>query len=284
MIQTMPTWDRKTPTTTRSPDPSIWIEGKHGPFCLPRLDRFQTPSMLLYGEYCEGEVLLLEGLLHEHSVVVEGGACLGLHTIPLARRCREGFVQAFEPQECLRRLLHRTLEAQAISNVYLAGDALGDKEAVVSIDPLNLTQINNAGGSHIQWAAWGVQQRTIDSLDLKRCDLIKLDCEGSEPGIVRGATRTLEKFGPFVYLEADQPNAPEALHYLLHMGYRLYWHIVPFFNPMNWMGVTHDAWPGLCAINALAVPLERVSPLGEEYRILRHDEDWHDARVWSYPA
>ena len=55
-----------------------------------------------------------------------------------------------------------------------------------------------------------VPQRTLDSIaeerDVPRMDLIKLDCEGAELLILRGAARCLARFKPIIVTEFEPLN------------------------------------------------------------------------------
>ena len=57
--------------------------------------------------------------------------------------------------------------------------------------------------------------RTLDSLSLQP-DVVKIDIEGSEVGVLVGGRDTLECYRPVVMIE---PNNTEALAMLAGMGY-----------------------------------------------------------------
>ena len=48
---------------------------------------------------------------------------------------------------------------------------------------------------------------TLDSLDLSRLDLIKIDVEGMELEVLQGAKATLERFRPIIIVERAQGAA-----------------------------------------------------------------------------
>ena len=49
---------------------------------------------------------------------------------------------------------------------------------------------------------------SVDALKLEKLDVIKIDCEGAEVGVVRGAAATIKKYKPAILVEV--PDAPEA--------------------------------------------------------------------------
>lgn len=61
------------------------INAKHGTFLIPPKDIYIGRSLEVYGEWCEGEVALFAQLLKPGATVVEVGANIGSHTVPIAR-------------------------------------------------------------------------------------------------------------------------------------------------------------------------------------------------------
>lgn len=86
---------------------------------------------------------------------------------------------------------------------------------------------------------------TLDELShelrFQRLDLVKIDVEGAEGAVLRGAEQTLGRFRPLLIVELDRSreenwgDSPEAiLTYLEQWGYSLYflkgWHIRPLHH------------------------------------------------------
>jgi FkbM family methyltransferase len=69
----------------------------------------------------------------------------------------------------------------------------------------------------------------IQSINLTRWDAMKLDAEGSELAVLRGARNSLEKFSPTLILEINDPllreagtSSSEVAEFLIARGYRLF--------------------------------------------------------------
>src|SRR5258706_82750 len=69
---------------------------------------------------------------------------------------------------------------------------------------------------------------TIDSLELPVADYIKIDTEGSELNVLRGAEKTIKRCGPVIIVEQKPGHAQrfgygekDALPYLQSLGYSL---------------------------------------------------------------
>ena len=103
----------------------IRLETRHGPMLAFRHDAYITRSIELYGEFSGREWKLFEQLVEPGQTVVESGANIGAHTVPLARRCAPGPLYAFEPQQRVFQALCANLALNDITNVVASPDACG---------------------------------------------------------------------------------------------------------------------------------------------------------------
>ena len=72
--------------------------------------------------------------------------------------------------------------------------------------------------------------------------------------VIQGATRLLAKLKPLLYVENDRVERSEALMRLIDgLGYELYWHVTPLFNPGNSRGVKEDIFANLASFNMFCV-------------------------------
>lgn len=133
------------------------------------------------------------------DVVVDAGAFIGDHTIAYARAVHgvdSGRVIAFEPNrvafECLRRNMKDLVHVEC----WCCGLSDGDREMRLLVDP-------NAGGSHLAEGCGGVAVRDLDSLELTRLDLMKIDAEGMELLALQGAEATIARCRPILVLEVN---------------------------------------------------------------------------------
>jgi hypothetical protein len=87
---------------------------------------------------------------------------------------------------------------------------------------------------------------------LERCDLIKFDIEGWETRALNGANRTISRFKPVLFFEADNAagdadgsifTKSQFVTELLHpLGYICIKKSFPLFNPHNFNNVTLNAF------------------------------------------
>lgn len=155
------------------------------------------------GRYQNEFGLFARRILERDAVVVDGGAHIGVLTLLLANLCPAGHVYAFEPAEANRRHLVANLVANDITNVTVEGAALYGTDGEVAIDS------NSAypAGSHIGTTGPTVAAVRVDTWarekGIERLDLLKLDLEGSEVGVLGGAEQTIRRFRPTIVVECN---------------------------------------------------------------------------------
>jgi hypothetical protein len=88
----------------------------------------------LYGEWSELEVKLFQKILKPESNVVEVGANLGLHTVPLAKMATKGRIISFEPQRIIFQMLCGNIAVNDLTNVFAFNTAASDADREVEIE------------------------------------------------------------------------------------------------------------------------------------------------------
>jgi len=238
-------------------------ETRDGPMLGFRSDVYIARSLELYGEYCLGERLLLEQLVKPGHRVVEIGANIGSHTVALARSCAPGTLYAFEPQQRVFQVLCANLALNGVANALAYPQACGEAPGWAVVPPVDYASVQNPGGVSLQAdGAAGVRTQVValDDLELPACDLIKIDVEGFEPAVLRGAARTIARHRPILYVENDRVQSQQTVLDLIHgHGYRMHWHVPKLFDADNFRGNPENVFPGLASLNVLAIPAERRS-------------------------
>lgn len=236
-----------------------------------RNDKYIGRSLLEYGEFSEGEVELFSDLIDETDTVIDAGANFGALTVPLADICR--FVFAFEPQPKIFECLAGNIALNSIRNAKVFEAALSDQPGTMAIPFLNPMTANSFGSLDIRRDApvkVPVRIMTIDGLELQQCGMIKVDVEGMEESVLKGAEKTIERCRPLLYVEDDRhENSASLMHFMRSRSYHLWQHWPFLFREDNYCGLLTNIWdPNLASFNVLAWPAERPGP-GEEL-IARH--------------
>lgn len=189
------------PTDTRV------VTGEFGAFEGPASDRVVLARYVAEGSWSRALVGLLAARLASGGTLLDAGAHVGLISIAVAARSRAHCI-AFEPAPDNAACLARNVARHGLtSRIELHALALSDQQGTLR---LGLSPDN--GGDHhalVEGAAlapgWREQAipcaRLDDLLDgrtLERPALLKLDTQGSEVRILRGAQRVLQQVDAIV--------------------------------------------------------------------------------------
>ena len=244
------------------------VEGRRGKFLVNPNDTFIGSSLIAYGEWGEAEVRLFDQLLKPGDVVVEVGANIGSHTIPLSKVVGQtGVVHAFEPQRLVHQMLNANLALNDCFNVFPYRTAVGATEGHVDIcnippyHPLNYGNIvigMDYGGDS---AMERVPLITIDRLDVTRLDLLKVDAEGMDLQVLQGAIVSIQKHRPAIFTEATPASASAITTFFEKLGYTAYWYGTTLFDRENFFGNPLNIWSKpdldvLVSADVLALPNE----------------------------
>jgi FkbM family methyltransferase len=239
------------------------LKTRHGTMMALAGDRYITGSLETYGEFSPGEWTMLAQVVKPGHTVVEVGANIGSHSVPLARACFPGPLYLFEPQQRVFQILCANLAMNDIKNALAYPEACAETEGSLVVPVVDYSARGNFGGISVKPEGQGarglrVRATPLDSLELTACHLIKIDVEGFEAQVVRGAARTIARHRPVLYVENDRREGQQALISLIAgMGYRLYWHKPPLFRPDNFNGVAEDIFGRVVSLNMLCLPQER---------------------------
>ena len=232
---------------------------RSGPMIALATDQYVGRSIELYGEYCPDEWALLRQLIKPGMIVIEVGANMGTHSVDMARACAPSAFIAFEPQPRLFQILCGNLALNNITNALAYPEGCGDEEGETGIARIDYDLPGNFGGFALDRYQGDIKVRirTIDSLDLPQCGLIKIDVEGFEPRVIRGAAETIRRCRPILYVENDRAaHQQEVINLIAGLDYRLYWHAPALFSANNFRNNPENIFGGAHSLNMLCLPRE----------------------------
>lgn len=183
------------------------VDPKHRP-------GFIDNDLYYLGTYEAGVLKVLKMLCGEDSILIDVGANIGAITLSMATIAHKGKVLAFEPLPGIVDNLRENIKLNKLSNIDVLPIALGPKSGAVTMRP-DLTErgsstlLKDQHLDHTFGKPVSVAVRQLDEFtkDLPHVDLIKLDVEGYELGVLLGAVKTIEQHKPALILEYD-PRSP----------------------------------------------------------------------------
>jgi FkbM family methyltransferase len=173
-------------------------------------------------------------------VAIDCGANIGVHTVEWASYMFGwGKVIAFEPQERIYYALAGNITMNNCFNAKAMMCAVGKENTTIDIPQPNYFTPSSFGsleiikkegnefiGQQIDYSSancHSVPLITIDSLELERIDLIKIDIEGMEIDALLGAASSIDLFKPILVIEKIKSNEEELKAFAMNMGYKIFY-------------------------------------------------------------
>lgn len=158
-------------------------------------------SIYYYGEYEAGTLSVLKDFLRAGDVFLDVGAYIGFHACVVAKFVgKSGLVYAIEPNPEIYKILLTNIRINKLTNISSLEIALGAEESETYIYDCNRTNVGAASLIRPQGVSEEsgklVRVTTIDRLienkQLRIPTLIKIDVEGFELNVLKGAKTLLE--------------------------------------------------------------------------------------------
>jgi FkbM family methyltransferase len=236
------------------------VNGRWGPCRFLGKDEYVGRSLFSYGEYGPDET---EAILDMASgVCLDIGANIGV--IGQALRSRGFKVIGFEPQPELAEIAEWNYDhAETMGNTpkgVIINCALGANEGVAEMPKVQYSSKGNFGGLAIGdtsiYGSYEVPVHTLDSYSLD-CGFMKIDVEGYELEVLRGAVQTIERCKPIMYIEDDRQNKSSALRtFIRELGYSIEEHKPTLYRENNFFGLKKNIWDrNYASHNLIARPI-----------------------------
>lgn len=261
---------------------------KHGIFSFYDNDKYIGKSLLEYGEWSESEVQLIKQLVPSNESIVEIGSNIGTHTIPLARHVSNGGrIYAFEPQSQNHKLLKENIKDNKIENVKISKVAISAKEGEAYMNTFDMDKTSNYGDARIFRDEFKNSERvpvnTLDKFFLENYNsidpikLIKFDVQGQELNVIIGSEKIINDYKPILYLENDDiKSSKNLLEKIKSLGYFMFWHLPPLFNPNNYLKNTKNIFSNIVSCNMFCVHYSTKIELNENWKKFQiRDTNFH---------
>ncbi|MEO1922378.1 MAG: FkbM family methyltransferase [Sphingomonadaceae bacterium] len=137
----------------------------------------------------------------------EIGANVGYFAVEAAHLRRDSRVYAFEPQSALTHAIEQSAKLNNLSNLTAYEVLVGDEDALRTLylapSSIHSSAVPDSGRDSV--STQSKQMVTLDRLvarrELRPPDFVKMDVEGSEALVFRGAAQTFRTHKPSIFLE-----------------------------------------------------------------------------------
>jgi FkbM family methyltransferase len=148
-------------------------------------------------------------LIKDGDTVVDAGANMGMFSVWVAKNYRHSHIYAFEPTPETFAILQKNIAPYP--NIKAFNCALGEKAGHASI-----VVMESSGSNYIGKGGIPVEIKTIDSMNIK-LNFLKMDTEGYEGNILKGAAQTIRENKPIIAMSAyhhpeDKIELPKILN------------------------------------------------------------------------
>lgn len=213
---------------------NLWAKVDGGQALVPSMDLVGR-SMFFVGDLDPKVSWVVDRFAKIGDIALDIGANLGLVTLRLAKKVgRSGKVHSFEPNPAILQYLDATVARHPSLQIELHRIALGSSPSTLSL----MVPKANAGAASLISVRGIEVDHTIDvpvvRLDdflqtkgMDRVDFIKMDVEGFEEEVLKGAAWMLENLRPRVILLEEHgriygSEMPPSLRILADLGYTLF--------------------------------------------------------------
>ena len=191
---------------------------------IPDTDRVISKKITKFG-VIEGDVFyekksrdFLIKKIKKKDVFVDVGANIGIWTRPMSYKFKK--VVSLEPAE--RNLKAFRYNVAGISNVELiekgAGETMQEDVQFHNVDGncggIKLAEVSKRPSGNVKERDFKADIITIDSLELEECDLIKIDVEGYELSVLKGAVETIKRCKPWLHIEKNPDNEEQCAEFI----------------------------------------------------------------------
>lgn len=202
---------------------------------LPAQWRGVAKLVFTFREHYEPELACLEKILSAGSIFVDAGANIGIYTVVASRIVGDkGRVIAFEPSAQSFPILQRNITLNGLKNVLAFPFALGQTTGQCRLYRGPNPGLNSLGKDP-SWKEEAEEiemeqlDRVLDRTSTNRVDVIKMDVQGAEELVLRGARRIVTSMHPLIIFEIfPEGTAPIGLSsfgawdFLRSLGYKFF--------------------------------------------------------------
>ena len=256
----------------------------HGIMIWPKNDAIIGKCLSLYGEWSEGENIIMSEYINNGDTVIDIGANIGTTVLSMSKNVGEsGKVIAFEPQLIMSQCLNTNLTLNDITNVDVYNLAISNKNGWARLNDQEFSDLGRYGEAGISEKGTIIKTITLDEIEIESCSLVKIDIEGHEWEAIQGATGFLLNHKPALYLEAkrDVDGTKKYTEWLFDNGWNCYWHFAWWYRENNIKNNNNNIFPAAGDMNLLAIHKDEKQPKNL-LQLKDYSEDWNQNEILAF--
>lgn len=216
---------------------NTWIILKNG-IQLNYTDKFNSVSEIIvsHGSFEECELNVVFANLTKQSVFFDIGANVGFYSLSVAHHFKDIEIHAFEPVPDTLLDFKKNISRNKLENKIILNElAVSDKNGSVYMtsDHHSSNYITEAESPQCTLEVECITVDTyVEKHSIKKIDIIKIDVEGKELSVLKGAKHALKTFKPILLIELIEKdslfldrkcdNYNEVIAFLIELGYKYY--------------------------------------------------------------
>jgi FkbM family methyltransferase len=177
--------------------------------------------------------MVINSFIPRDGVFIDVGTNVGCISIPVSNMVPDGRVISFEAFKPTFNVLVDNIRLNSRNNITAVNKAAGHKNMMTTLDA-NVDKFedyelkkyttnlqDNIGGVRIGADGPPVEMVSLDSWcienDIKRVDVLKVDVEGAEPLVIKGAMDIISRFKPIIIFEKNLQVLTDAMRRVLNL-------------------------------------------------------------------
>lgn len=198
----------------------IGLETRVGHLAVYDKDTIISLAIRLFGEYGHAEIVIMSDYITPGSTYLDIGTNIGYHAVGMHKHNNCNVI-GFEPNQS-----HFAVAAYNCQNypIQLFNTALGSKKGTMKMTDFDINTSSNFGDIHkSKEGTLEVNVAKLDDFKFSNISVMKIDVEGAELDVLKGAKKTIQKELPAIFYEANQDEWFDCFDYLEKLGYKQYW-------------------------------------------------------------
>ncbi|MHC5058884.1 MAG: FkbM family methyltransferase [Planctomycetota bacterium] len=161
-------------------------------------------------------------LLNKDDIVIDIGAYIGTHTIPMSKFSKK--VYAFEANPDIFCCLKKNVECNSIENININNCLISDSKKQLDFYK-RLDGTSRVSNKSVKGECLSLESDSLDNIigTDEKIKLIKIDVEGHEFNVLEGCKKIIELHRPIIIIEVFKNKKKQLEEYVTNNNYNMTW-------------------------------------------------------------